>query len=330
MYEIKYRLDLDFMASLIHHFSPSDIEADSPMLEDYSDSRSLWKEHEDQLSFSNRNLIGSIGIASAFMDFLNYCVYLNSIEWLINLTPESFLHMLKIKHRCEELTDEEAIYSQVNVTLEDYYRSTPADFTIFKECIFRPLGIIESIRVSFEEAFSVFQTSIYEPNLPKIEAQLSDINAKLKSEGRDYLKKIIIAGYERFEANLDTLEIYLIFAAPYWYGASFEPDYMSISHSMTLRFESNQPSEKIVDFIKLISDPKRYEMLKMLSHKPSYGAELAKALDLSTATVSHHLSKMTLLKLIDAEKAEKNRIYFKLNTKNFEEYLEMIKMDMLK
>mgnify|MGYP006305328347 CR=1 FL=1 len=48
-----------------------------------------------------------------------------------------------------------------------------------------------------------------------------------------------------------------------------------------------------------------------------YGNELAENLNLSNATISHHVSKLLMNNIIQARK-EDNKLYFKLNKKKFE------------
>ena len=329
MGSIKYRIDMDFISSVIEYFNPSDIEMDTPWLEAFNNIEPLWKAHEDKLSFSNRNLLKSFGIANSFMVFIKSSIYLYGLQWLLELTEETLLKAMCVRFTKESKCDPEILRESIRQTLDGYYRSTPSDYVIFEECVQNPTGITESIRTAFTQAYEIYEKEIYEPNKETIKAYLHKMETSLADNPKTYLKRILLAGYERFEPKLETLEIYMIFGAMNWYSASFDPDYVTISYEMAERIEFNQPNERIVDFIKLISDSKRYEMMKLLSQKPHYGAEIAKALDLTTATVSHHLSKMTLLKLIDPEKGEKNRVYFRLNKSTLEEYLEMIKADIL-
>lgn len=89
-------------------------------------------------------------------------------------------------------------------------------------------------------------------------------------------------------------------------------------------FNSNKIGEDISNSLKVISDRTRLEILRRLSFGPTYGKLLANSLDLTTATISHHLD---LLKSIDMIKEEKikNIKYFSLNQQKFDEVLNLIK-----
>jgi len=65
------------------------------------------------------------------------------------------------------------------------------------------------------------------------------------------------------------------------------------------------------DVYRLLADPVRWEIVRLLVSAPRYGQELAERLDLSIATVSHHLNGLKKLELVDIVRAE-HRLYFHL------------------
>ncbi len=78
----------------------------------------------------------------------------------------------------------------------------------------------------------------------------------------------------------------------------------------------NDPPEEIkvrlVQNMKLISDPKRMELMKLIYAKPMSGKEIAKALNISTATVSHHIEQLRSAGFLNEER-DKNTKYFSIN-----------------
>lgn len=64
--------------------------------------------------------------------------------------------------------------------------------------------------------------------------------------------------------------------------------------------------------LKIIGDPTRLKILKMLYMKPMYGKEIADALSLTTATVSHHLDALRQQGLINMEQVKQIK-YFSTN-----------------
>lgn len=68
--------------------------------------------------------------------------------------------------------------------------------------------------------------------------------------------------------------------------------------------------------MKVISDPTRLSILRMIYANPMFGKEIAAKLGLTTATVSHHLESLKKVALIHVER-DKNTKYFSANQRAF-------------
>ncbi len=75
-----------------------------------------------------------------------------------------------------------------------------------------------------------------------------------------------------------------------------------------------------LDVLKLLSDRSKFEILSYIRDKSAYGSELAKHLDLTTATISHHMGGLLGKGLVELEK-ENNRIFYRANTEEIAEVL---------
>ncbi|MGI5894211.1 MAG: ArsR/SmtB family transcription factor [Candidatus Merdivicinus sp.] len=73
--------------------------------------------------------------------------------------------------------------------------------------------------------------------------------------------------------------------------------------------------EQISNRMKVLGDPTRLEILRILGETPTYQADLAKRLKLTTPTISHHMSLLIHAGFIN-DKIQDNRIYYHLNTKS--------------
>lgn len=81
--------------------------------------------------------------------------------------------------------------------------------------------------------------------------------------------------------------------------------------------------EKITDFARALSDNKRISIITELNKTPRYGYELAQLLNLSSPTISHHMSILQRLDLVLAFKDE-NKIYYKVNKEKIHTSLQDI------
>lgn len=74
----------------------------------------------------------------------------------------------------------------------------------------------------------------------------------------------------------------------------------------------------VMQVLKLLGDKSKFEILSYIRDKEAYGSELAKHLNLTTATVSHHMNALLAAGLVELKRAD-NRIYYSANKKALEE-----------
>ena len=74
------------------------------------------------------------------------------------------------------------------------------------------------------------------------------------------------------------------------------------------------------DMVKAFSDPIRREILLLLKNKSMSAGEIAENFEITSATISYHLSLLKKSELI-RERKVKNFIYYDLNMSVFEELI---------
>ena len=87
------------------------------------------------------------------------------------------------------------------------------------------------------------------------------------------------------------------------------------------RKDSDNGTENITKVLKLLSDSSKFEILSYIKDKKAYGSELAKQLNLTTATISHHMSALLKAGLVRMEK-EDTKVFYSGNTEAIEEVLD--------
>lgn len=75
--------------------------------------------------------------------------------------------------------------------------------------------------------------------------------------------------------------------------------------------------------LKAISDPVRRNILEMLKKERKSAGEITEKFNLTSATVSYHLSQLKKADLI-SESKYKNYIYYEINTSVFEDVISWI------
>ena len=84
------------------------------------------------------------------------------------------------------------------------------------------------------------------------------------------------------------------------------------------------------EVFKVLADGQRREILRLLKNAEMNVTEISEHLGLTTATVSHHLSKLSAVELV-LKNRKKQKIYYRLRTSLFEDlanfFMEFFKVD---
>lgn len=81
---------------------------------------------------------------------------------------------------------------------------------------------------------------------------------------------------------------------------------------------------EINSYLKLLSDKSKMDILLYIKDKSAYGQELATRFNLTTATISHHMSALHGSGFINLER-ENNRVYYSLDKENIIRFLDNVK-----
>ncbi len=94
--------------------------------------------------------------------------------------------------------------------------------------------------------------------------------------------------------------------------------YIGVLHS-AVKEASDSPFDdtKLCKTLKVMGDKSKFEILRLVSEQAKYGQQLAAALEISTATISHHMAQLEETDLIRVER-DSNRIYYTLNRETVE------------
>ena len=82
--------------------------------------------------------------------------------------------------------------------------------------------------------------------------------------------------------------------------------------------QEQNPTDELLDFFKALSDANRLKIVGLLSQQALSVEQIAEMLDLSSSTVSHHLSKLSKVGLVSA-RAESYYNVYRLETDALEE-----------
>lgn len=173
---------------------------------------------------------------------------------------------------------------------------------------------------------------IYKENTKQLEAIHTEGIQKFKSLSIQQLYKII-----NFEENtpVEKLPKTIIMIPSYYlqdrttFSYDDDPNTDNVitivgMDVVTKLLDGANTEEKIIEFARALSDKKRINIIQELNKAPRYGYELAQRLNLSSPTISHHMSILFRLGLVTTSKYE-NKIYYEVNKEKLKQsFTEMI------
>lgn len=170
----------------------------------------------------------------------------------------------------------------------------------------------------------------YLPIYEKFFHRISDKKIKFNEAVRKEIEKQgidFIIGMELFE-ELDVYDNIYISTITFFYGnVVFDIKdndlyiFLGIKYKEALdSYRGKSRRDHTINIMKAMGDGSRYEILSLLNEKDMYGQELAEAINLTTATISHHMNLLHTLGIVTVEKID-NRMYYKLRREALKKFI---------
>ncbi|MGK9267388.1 metalloregulator ArsR/SmtB family transcription factor [Bacillus inaquosorum] len=98
--------------------------------------------------------------------------------------------------------------------------------------------------------------------------------------------------------------------------------YLGLGYKVDQLFKNEKIDvDQVVNLLKLISDKSKFKILILLKNKKLYANEIAEELNLTNATISHHMRVLTIQGLVQSTRIQ-NKTYYYLNTKKIKFLLD--------
>ncbi len=236
-----------------------------------------------------------------------------------------------------EIDEEDLDFDLLLNALKSHYDNPRAyaDYRKETEMILETLKDARMFNVVFKNAVAslrvLFIEEKYEPAKKAIELKLEEHNVLYKENPIAFLINISSGMLKEKDLIKSSFRTYLTYFIPFRIMLSVKHGNNQIIYSHELDQMKKEDIEK--DFtqslLKFLSDPKRYQMIQMLSQQKYYANELAKIFKITPATMSYHVSKLYTLGLITLEPGEKNKLYIKLDNERLVSLLSQITIELI-
>lgn len=160
----------------------------------------------------------------------------------------------------------------------------------------------------YEKAYKPFEEKTYKDIAPVIEQYEKEFLSSPEKFCRKYfIKDINVFG----QVVMVHISLFKSRGSDYW--SSRKGIECIILGSETWRFVTKElERERILSFLKAISDKRRMSIIELLAEKSWYVNEIAEEIGMSAATTSYHLTNLQELGIVDFQRYE-HRFYYYLN-----------------
>ena len=173
-----------------------------------------------------------------------------------------------------------------------------------------------------EQAGNIIR-SYYDQLQPFVDTLLETINKGVNNEQSEFLSSLANV---KLEEN-DEVIIYpsLSLSAMIFFSDFMDHNIVVLGFVLSELWQNNaidwHKNLRIVELLKALSDNTKFSILIKIKDNKLYSSQLASMLNLSGATVSHHMSGLHILRLVNIEKRG-NRVYYSLNKEVLASYLK--------
>lgn len=145
------------------------------------------------------------------------------------------------------------------------------------------------------------------------------------TRGRDMLGDLLV--HTGLTVPEDSGKRIVLAPSHFYYRSSLVSDtdgvFIYLFGSEVLRLTEHHSVEDAVEIFRILGDEKRMKIIQILNAGPQYGYELAQKLELSNSTVSHHLSALSSVGLLESMRVE-NKVFYRLRKEELEQLLARI------
>ncbi|MPM50243.1 hypothetical protein SDC9_96979 [bioreactor metagenome] len=268
-----------------------------------------------------------------FDDIWNYGSLNAYLDFFRNLETDELRKRLahKINTELEKLVEKNYTLEEItksNDSLLKYIRTKKIN-PAFKWEIYSILNHKDDYMQDFMDFMSDY-LKVYEEieviRKPEIESFNAYIEEKLSRDGIEYLNQLTNNGIN-FK-NYNTVHVTTSVFSGFLFSSSTKSNdcYIVIGSSMREGVKvvyGKDEVEKNLAVFKGVSDSTRFSIIKLLLNKDYFGLELAEAIGISNAAISHHLTSLMMSGVVTVEKGN-HKCYYSLNKEKIKESITFL------
>jgi len=297
------------------------------------DSTVVWEDYlkDPDLVFVSHDAY-TIFKSRVFNALINHHVFKNSVEDLIALSPDAFYQQILDYREIDEKKREypEIVFADFERSINESYNKKDEDLIVMRELIFNTNSFKSRLNNILKTTYKIFFEEIYTKEVEvSIEKVLETFQHQLDTDEAGFSDSLTVFSGSDYHHLPEELTLCLLYFASQQYIVMLKDMLVLFGREIPKYVKHFAEDSRIEVFLKALSDPLRYKMIKLLIKTPCYGAELANEVGIPVSEVQKHIGYIQRARILTAMKGEKNRVYFKINQAEVEKRLEELKQDLL-
>lgn len=167
----------------------------------------------------------------------------------------------------------------------------------------------------YEKAYKLIAEEVRKLAASYIKHYENQFNRNAKKFSKKYFVKDIKVFAPKINVHISYFKCA---GSDYWSSKEANLEWIVLGTETDKFYEEEPEKEKVLNFLKLISDKRRMDIIELLGQKPWYVNEIAEEIGMSAATTSYHLTSLQELGIVDFERYN-HRFYYNLNKDRLKE-----------
>ena len=331
--KVMYLPEIDYLVSLQTFCMGKEEEEEVKEIDlVMEDASGVWEEYlnDPDMVFVHHDAC-TIFKSRSFNALINHHVFENSVEDLIALNGEEFYKLILDYREIDEKKREypEIVYAEIERAINESYNRHEEDLIVMKELIFNTESFKSRLNNILKTTYKIFTEEIFTKEVEEsIEKVLEKFQYQLDTDEKGFSDSLTIFSGSDFQHLPEELTLCLLYFASQQYIIMLKDMLVLFGREIPKYVKHFSEDSRTEVFLKALSDPLRYKMIKFLIKTPCYGAELARNVGVPLSELEKHIGYIQRSRILTAMKGEKNRVYFQVNKDEVENRLEEIKNDL--
>jgi len=252
------------------------------------------------------------------------------IRHLEELDLEAFKDIYKKIVDMEDVPEEKITAKAIRKQIEqNFFNSARGQEKLIYQLLKNPAEWKQRIIRTYSDFYQQYMKP-KEPAVSEVlEKRIPEVQQRFDADPESYLDTLSLGHYKTTLKDQGDVTLYCSYTFDRGLLISRSEPILWFGLQREQLFDNVDRKAKTDLLFKVLGDPKRVEILRLVGKRTWYSNELAKHFKLTSATMSYHLNKLLSAGLLTFEVGEQNKIYYEVNRNILKDLFDSARTDLL-